>query len=153
MIKGRQVFSLLSIVGVLSKTNLCTSGPKYNSKTEFGIKRNNSFTALWGSRGCSRLWPSKTVSPPTTTATPRQGLGSLQGSTGSGWFQQELNRLPASFILLVLFRVVLGSRNKRLRREKRRFVEERTQVTLFLFKDFINQLIIYSKRARGRGRG
>lgn len=43
----------------LLKTDLYASEPKYNSKTELGIKRNNSFIALQGKEGCSSLGPSK----------------------------------------------------------------------------------------------
>ena len=36
---------------LLSKNDLCASEPKYNVKTDFGIKRNNSFIALLGKGG------------------------------------------------------------------------------------------------------
>lgn len=41
------------------QTELPAPEPKYNTKTEFGIKRNDNFIALLGREGCSRLRPSK----------------------------------------------------------------------------------------------
>lgn len=49
---------------LLSKIDLHALKTKHNVKTEFGIKRINSFIALQGKGGCSRLTPSKTVSLP-----------------------------------------------------------------------------------------
>jgi len=106
----------------LSKTDLGTLEPKYNTKTEFGMKRNNSFIALPGKRGCSRWRPLK-----------------LQAclEEGAKGFYREVQSLASFDRNCILgcqphsscLQVVPGSWNKRLRREMGRFAEERKKVT------------------------
>lgn len=59
--QNQESYKGTGIGGKLSKIHLCAWELKYNRKTEFGIKSNNSFIALRGKGGCSRLWPSKTL--------------------------------------------------------------------------------------------
>ena len=70
-------------------------------ETESEIKRNNSFMALQGEGGFSRLWPSK-------TATPEEGAGGfyreIQDLAGF-----DRNCVCATSLLSLVFRVVQGS--------------------------------------------
>lgn len=80
---------------MLSKTDLCALEPKYNMKTEFGTKRNNSFIAWPGQGGCCRLRPSQ------LQAHVEEGAGVLQKNTGASWFGHKLRtcRQPCSSCL------------------------------------------------------
>ena len=72
-------------------------------KTEFGIKRNNSFIASLGNGGCSRLWPSKKLQ-----AHPEEGVwGSYREIQDLAGFDK--NCILAVSLLCQVFRVVLGS--------------------------------------------
>lgn len=79
---------------LLLKIDFCASEPKYNSKTESGIKRSNSFIALPDKGGGSRLWPSRN-----SKHTWKKGLGDFyREMLDLAGFDGDF--LPACFVMI-----------------------------------------------------
>ena len=109
---------------LLSKTNLCASEPKYNLKTELGIK-NSSILALPDGGGCWK-W-----GPPQLRAHPEDGPGGFVGKyriwpVSAGFVPV----LPALFMFSE-WNWSPENRKQRLRRGKGKFGEEREEDTYF----------------------
>lgn len=87
---------------LLSKTSLQALEPKYNSKTEFGIKKSSSFIAFQGKAAAAAPPPSKRASLP-----GRRAVGAYREIEDLAGLDQSC--VLATSLLGHVFKVVPGS--------------------------------------------